>query len=133
AAAPFSRHQSAAVSVTCTHDGAFVASLGWDGSLRLWDCGSEKETLQKMIAGQIFSFGHSVYNLGYCSGAGRLGVLELVPANGWRVFRSKRGQQDRTIDCEFSRDGRLLLSAHEHSVRLWDVAAGREIGVALRT
>ena len=49
--AELAHHQAAAVSVSFLQDGALLASSGWDGVLQLWDLASQREVVEREVAG----------------------------------------------------------------------------------
>src|SRR5437879_6312177 len=61
-----------------------------------------------------------------CVACGKLGKrVEILDLSSRQVVLSLSESHYRTAD--FSADSRLLVSTHQRSMRLWDVAAGTEI------
>jgi len=62
-----------------------------------------------------------------CFVTGRQARVTRSPAgNGYRVFRSPQPFSDRSVCCDFSPDGQLLVLTHQSGMRIWDVKEGKE-------
>jgi eukaryotic-like serine/threonine-protein kinase len=120
-------HSSAVVQLSFNRDASLLLSRSWDGTLRLWDTGSHRELLALQVPGLVESFNQTSDQIGYIASHGRLGIFEVVHPSGYRVLRAREKEDARTINCAFSRDGRILASSHQEHVRFWDVATGRQL------
>lgn len=123
-------HQSKVTRVLFSHAGDLLASSGWDSTVRLWDPIAGKELLQHECE-TVLQFRADDRQLAFLDGR-ELSVCEVAD----RECRTLWGvpSSDHPIDLlgsDFSPDGRLWACASSDGVRLWDVAAKREVA-ALR-
>ncbi|MFO1498992.1 MAG: WD40 repeat domain-containing protein, partial [Verrucomicrobiota bacterium] len=106
--------------------GRYLISHGWDGVLKLWDLAAKRALVDEPIFGTIFPFSRSDDRFACTTAWGKIAILEVVPGVGYTVLQ-RNGDPDRGITCDFSSDGRWLLSTHERSVCLWDLKTGEEV------
>jgi WD40 repeat protein len=106
--------------VSFSSDGQFLASRAWDGSLRFWDPWTGRTIFKRQVAGTTYGFGCSRLRYGYGPGTGKMGFLELEPSRECRLIRPGPVFKARGLDCDFSPDGKWLLTVHEDGVRVWD-------------
>ncbi len=104
-----------------------LASLAWDGRLRLWDA----------VQGRpVVSLSAEWGNPPEFSRDGRIAVLvedqlityEVNPALEYRTFVHTSDPPHRPVRASIRRDGRLLAVGTDHGVVLWDLATAREVG-----
>jgi serine/threonine protein kinase/WD40 repeat protein len=109
-------------------DGNLLLSGSWDGVFRLWHAGSGREVLQwPMLAHAGFSSDGRWVGVGWLGGR-RYRHLEVVPCPEYRTLVSSLGaDQGDYHEGDISPDGRLLALGMGDGVRLWDLAAGREL------
>ena len=117
------RHGEEIRSVSFSADGATVASASRDGSVKLWDVATEALFLVLEARGlQVFSVSYSPDPAILASGTSH-GTVEV-----WNLARAKiythSGQGGFVESVAFSPDGRILASATEGSVFLWDLTTG---------
>ena len=116
-------------SVSFSPDGTTLAS-GSDGTVRLWEVASGRETAVLEARGTInsVSFSPDGTTLASGSGDGRVRLWEVASGRETAVLEA-RGTVN---SVSFSPDGTTLASGGRNgngTVRLWEVASGRETAV----
>jgi WD40 repeat protein len=113
-------------------DGRFVLSCDDTGAVSLWDrrAGLRLPDISGRPAfRRAFAFSPDSRSL-LSVGTERTFTLLLWDLTTWALVRTFHGHTDWVNDCEFSPDGRYILSASDDAtVRLWDVAARKEVHV----
>ena len=118
-------HEWVAFDVTFSADGQFLASRGWEGMLRLWDVAGEREFLHKPAGGMMSRFSLKGNRLADVLTEGEIEILEASPPVGYRALRTS--QQESPLSCDFSPDGRLLISADLNGMHVWNLDRGEEV------
>jgi WD40 repeat protein/serine/threonine protein kinase len=113
--------------VSFSFDGQFLASRGWDGTLRFWDPWSGQQLFKQLVAGFTDGFSGAGYRYGYNINIHRKGIFELAPSQECRLLRPGSSIGPKGDTCHFSQDGKLLLTAHEDGARLWNPATGKVV------
>jgi eukaryotic-like serine/threonine-protein kinase len=118
-------HGNAVTRVGFSHDGAWLASTGWDTNLRLWEALSGKLILAR---GGTWSCQFSADDrfLGPFRESSQIGFLEV--ANGHERRRLAGNPESGSWGAAFSPDGRWLASAEGGGVRISDPLNLTEIG-----
>jgi WD40 repeat protein len=117
-------HQNVATHVAFSPAGDLLASTSWDGTTRLWDPLSGGLLLT--CAGEATHFGPDGRFLAFKSFR-RPGLWEVARGREYRRLPAKLGPNSGFRGADIHKDGRLLASAHDDGVALWDLAASEEI------
>ncbi len=120
-------HRNEGLDFCFSHDGALLASAGWDGSGRLWAPFGDRELLR--TDGERCEFlGHEA--LMFTNG---------VEASVWRVCRSPECLTLRPADTrrdvifrgvDFWWGGPMLANARGDGIRIWNLQSNREVAYA---
>jgi serine/threonine protein kinase/WD40 repeat protein len=110
--------------------GRYLASFGWDLTLRLWDVGARRQILD-LEEIRVLSF-RTQGGLGAAGLAGPSGRrVQLWSFRPSAVHRELHTPHKQPFFLAFSPDGRRAATAGKvpgADMRLWDVKAGREVG-----
>ncbi|SEE35101.1 WD40 repeat domain-containing protein [Streptomyces sp. KS_5] len=122
---PFVGHANRVASVAFSPDGAELASVDPDGTVRLWNPTTGQEL--RAIAGhtEVFSVVFSPDGR-MLAGAGDDGTVRLWdPATG-KELHTLTGHSSTVTSVAFSPHGTLLAAASGSGAQLWDAATGEE-------
>ena len=127
-------HQSAVTEVDFHPNGQLIASLGWDGMIRLWDAASGEALVMLPARGTAMRFSRDGRHLIFYQGAER--ALAIAEVAGQRVYRllrkpslvqSARAEPMEGQHCAaFSPDERWLASGQTDGLRVWDAQQGSQ-------
>jgi WD40 repeat protein len=120
-------HTSEVRAVAFSHGGDLLASVGWDGSARLWDPWTGRHLVRADGGGDGVQFSPDDRALGVVGGGGFV-FREVATGRECRALYGHTGYKGPWY-VDFSPDGRLLASAGNDGVRLWDVATARGVGI----
>ncbi|RIK79161.1 MAG: hypothetical protein DCC68_13680 [Planctomycetota bacterium] len=118
-------HQAEVMRIAFHPRGHIMASVAWDGVVRLWDPLAGSELVSCPGAGwRTSQFSADGRLLAYACDGMNVGLWEVTDAPEYRVLRGHRGRPDRV---EFSHDGSLLATAADDGVRLWNRQTAQEV------
>jgi WD40 repeat protein len=123
-------HEDAAVRVSFNSDGRFLVSRGRDGLLFLWDPITQRDVVSMPIPGVSYHLSNAADRCAIWMGVGKLGLVEVEASDGYRVLRRDFEGDHRGIGCDFSPDGRRLVSTDPAGIYLWDLKTDKEIARA---
>ena len=123
-------HTSNILNAQFAHSGYMLATSSWDGTTRLWDgaSGEPMATAPGMVLGCFSPDGR---RLGF-SVAGKVGVWDVAVATEARTLhpgmlgnRSEVQDASVVLAADVSPDGRLVATADNDGIRLWEADTGR--------
>ncbi len=126
--APLTGHFGSVTSVAFSRDGTLLASGGEDQSVRLWNVRTHRQ-LGTGVPGQEgnvndVAFSHEGLLL---ASAGNDGTIRMWDLKAGRQLPSLSSGDEPVNSIAFRPDGKLLVSADDVNVRLWDVARHRPL------
>jgi WD40 repeat protein len=117
-------HHGEVTRVGFTQGGELLVSGGWDQTVRLWNLATQSQVLN--LPGASFSLGRDERHLGVLLGSSKVQIWQLDAGRECRTFRHY-GAGKGPWSGGISRDGRLLVSAGDRDVAVWDLTTGRQI------
>jgi WD40 repeat protein len=124
-------HESEVIGVAFSQRGDRLASSSWETFTRLWDVATGRQLMSTTGGhGHVYAlqFAADDQRLGYALEGPNLGLWEVAPGHECRILVGRLGPGRGSWGGDFSPDGRLVALADRDALRLWDVAAGEEIG-----
>jgi len=119
-------HQSEPVRVTFSHSGNLLASSGWDQSTRLWDPWNGRQLIS-IPDPFVPHFSADDKLLAFCPDHSKVRLREVATGRECRSHYEPKPPGKGPAHVDISPDGRLMVSCGDDGVRLWDLAAGKEI------
>ena len=107
--------------------GTLLASVTY-GEFRLWDPATGRLIAGGPGDGFQVQFSDDDRYLGYADSQ-HVSLVEVARHPALRLL-GRANQKLSAFSLTFSRDGRLMATADENAVRLWDFTSGNELGVA---
>ena len=119
-------HQSDVTATVFNHAGDLLATSSWDGTTRLWDPATGQQFLS--TRGELRRFSEDDERLAFWH-YDVMGLWQLAKPD-YRMFREISHGHVGPLGAGFSVDGRLLATASDDGVRLWDLLAGGDREIA---
>jgi WD40 repeat protein/tetratricopeptide (TPR) repeat protein len=124
-------HTNVVIGARFAHSGYLLETSAWDATTRLWDAVSGEPLV--MASGDGGGFSPDDRRLSFESGGG-IGFYEVATAPECRTLhpgmlgnRTERQDANEVSCADFSPDGRLLATADQDGIRLWEAESGREV------
>ncbi len=125
--AMLSGHSREVVAVAFSHAGDLLASYSWDGNVRLWDTLAARPLISTPSTGGFAHLTADDHWLACLADGPSLALMEVATAHECRLLHWSSERGKGPSNCDFSPDGKLLVSGHGDGVHLWDVGAAKEI------
>ncbi len=107
-------------------DGKHVAAGSDDGTVRVWDASSGKETLA--LKGHKGPVSAVAFAEGRIASGGQDGTVRIWDAKDGKEARVCKGHRGRVSALEFLPGGKQIVSGgYDGTLRLWDAAKGEEV------
>jgi eukaryotic-like serine/threonine-protein kinase len=119
-------HGQEVTGVSFHPDGNLLATLSFDGTVRLWNASTGKQLLLLTYQFQV-KFSKDGNRLGFFRNGSEVQFVEVAAAHEYHTVVSRQGTgQGNYNGAAIGPDGRLLAVGMDDGVHLWDLATGRE-------
>jgi WD40 repeat protein len=124
-------HVGAGIEVVFGHGGDFLVSRSWDGTTRFWDPIRGRERLG--VKGGLVAISGDDRRMALINPLGEVEIREVAAGRECRTLYHGRigNRSPRSTnlcgEADFRSDGRVLASAGDAGVRLWDMASFAEV------
>ena len=119
-------HLGTPIDLRFSHSGQWLASVGFDHSIRLWDVASGSLLATGPGTDVALRFSVDDRRLATSFQDGTIGWLEIAPADVLRTLHPPQNG-DRPWALAASRDGRVLASSGDGGVRIWNLESRQSI------
>jgi WD40 repeat protein len=120
-------HENSASNVASHPDGELLASVGWDGAVRLWNTETGRQLLSGPAADAPLRFSRDGRRLALSLDRRRVGLYDIDPGHVCRTLYRHNQTGGGLWSAAFHPDKPLLATSRDDCVRLWDANSGREI------
>jgi eukaryotic-like serine/threonine-protein kinase len=120
-------HTGIVTRVAFSPDDRHLASVGIDGSVKIWDTTTGEGVNLGRHNGKALAVGYSEDGRHVASGGADKMVKIWDTVTGAELL-TLRGHSDAVVAVAFSPDGsRLASTSWDHTIRIWDITGGREV------
>jgi WD40 repeat protein len=120
-------HSNTVNAVTFSSDGRILASVGKDGTAKLWDVSAQRELRTLKRSDELNSAAFSPDDKILATG-GKDGAVVLWEVSTGREMRVINGHTRRVNAVAFSPDGQTVASgSDDHTIKLWHPGSGAEV------
>jgi WD40 repeat protein len=124
-------HENSASHVAFHPGGKLLASISWDGLVRLWNMETGRQLLSGLAADAPLRFSRDGRRLGLSLDPTRVGLYDIDSGHVCRTLYSHNEAGTGLWSAAFHPDKPLLATTSSDCVRLWDATSGREIAAQL--
>ncbi len=121
-------HLGTPIEVRFSHNGRWLATIGFDNSLRLWDVQSGALLAAAPTSDLALQFSADDQRLAVSFQDGTIGWLEIAPADIFRMLHPPVNG-DRPWALAASPDGGKLASSGDAGIRIWDLESMTSVGL----
>lgn len=120
-------HKSWATGCVFNHTGDLLATNGWDVTTRLWDVVTGQQLVSIPGYGMHFSPDDRRLSYSFTDMRHEAGIWEVATGQECRTFHAIDEQGDGPRHVDIHPRARVMATASSDGVRLWDMAAGKEV------
>jgi WD40 repeat protein len=120
-------HDNSASNVAFHRGGELLASVGWDGVVRLWNAETGRQLLSGPATDGPLRFSRNGRRLALLLDPARVGLYDINPEPVCRTLYGHNETGAGLWSAAFHPDKPLLATTCYDCVRLWDANSGREI------
>jgi serine/threonine protein kinase/WD40 repeat protein len=121
-------HEGRVTALAFSHQGDLLASGSWDSTLRLWDAARGRQLVMYHSPDVELHFSPDDRTLAFAVEGETSKLLEVAHSTGYRQLAGSP-EALRPWSGDFSPDGRFVAVSTDKGVALWDIPAGKQIGM----
>jgi uncharacterized protein with WD repeat len=126
--ATLSGHGNSVESVTFSPDGKFLASGGYDETVKVWEVGSWREVATLRGHGSVVESVTFSPDGKFLASGSYDETVKVWEVGSWREVATLRGHGDVVWSVTFSPDGKFLASgSYDKTVKVWEVGSWRKV------